>query len=171
MEYDEMHMNAKHAKLAIAIVLLTAAALGGCGKGESPSAKDYEAIVAEGTAPAHPLSEGEWTAAIEKWRAYFKTNPTKGLDVDLACSDMRRPLIKALRQAQSPDEKKQRKNELETFWRNHGEIKAKCLIAMSPHRYMPGEWQNDERLSAAVKDWKRKREERIANEKKERHGG
>lgn len=166
-----MHMNAIHSKLALgAIALLLAAGLGGCGKGAGTPAKDYEAIVAEGTAPAHPLSEGEWTAAIDKWRAYFKANPTKGLDVDLACADMRRPLIKALRQAQSPDDKKQRENELESFWENRGEIKAKCLIAMSPHRYMPDEWERNEALSAAVKEWKRIREERIANEKKERYG-
>lgn len=159
-----MHMNAIHSKLALgAIALLLAAALGGCGKGEGPSAKDYEAIVFEGTAPPHPLSEAEWSAAIEKWRTYFRAHPTKGLDVDLACSDMRRPLIKALRQAQSPDDKKQRENELESFWKNHGEIKAKCLIAMSPHRYMPDEWGRNEGLSAAVKEWKRLREERIAN--------
>lgn len=167
-----MHMNAKHTKLALtAIALLTAAALGGCGKGAGTSAKDYEDIVAEGTAPAHPLSEGEWAAAIEKWRAYFKANPTKGLDVDLACSDMRRPLIKAWRQAQSQDDKKQRANELESFWENHGEIKAKCLVAISPWRYVPDDWERNEALSAAVKEWKRGREERIANEKKDGYGG
>lgn len=169
-----MHMNTKHAKLAlIATALLTAALLGGCGKGEGPSAKErgYEAIVAEGTAPARPLSEDEWTAAIEKWRENFKANPTKGLDVNLACADMRRPLIKAWRQAQNPDDKKQRASELEAFWDNRGEIKAKCLVARSPERFMPDGWENDEGLSAAAHEWKRKREERIAIEIKERRGG
>lgn len=171
---NEMHMNAKHARLAlITTALLTAVALGGCGKGEGPSAKEkgYEAIVAEGTAPARPFNEVEWDAAIEKWSENFKANPTKGLDVNLACADMRRPLIKAFRQAQNPDDKKQRASELEAFWENRGEIKAKCLVTASPERFMPDGWENDEALSAAAHEWKRVREERIEKAFKERRGG
>jgi hypothetical protein len=162
-----MHMNAKHSKLALgAIALLMVAALGGCGKGAGTSEKDYEAIVYEGTAHPHPLTQDEWTAAVAKWRSNFRADPTKGLAVDLACSDMRRPLIKSVRQAESRADKKAREAELRAFWDAHGEIKAKCLIATLPHRYMPAGWENDEGLAAAVKEWKRGREERIANEKK-----
>jgi hypothetical protein len=163
-----MHMNAKHSKRAFAaIALLMLANLGGCEKGPGTSMKSFEAIVAEGTeTPPRPLSSAEHAAAVDKWRAYFKVNPTKGLDVNLACADMRRPLIKAVRQAQSPSDRKLREAELFAFWERRGEIEAKCLIARFPERYMPDGWENDEGLAAAVKEWKRGREERIANEKK-----
>lgn len=167
-------MNAKHSKLVLgAIALLMAAALGGCGKGAgtSTSEKDYKALVYEGTARPHPLTQDEWTAAVDKWRANFRADPTKGLAVDLACSDMRRPLIKAVRQAKSRADEKAREAELRAFWDGEGEIEVKCLIAGLPDRYMPDGWENDEVLAAAIEEWKSGRRERIANEKKDGQGG
>lgn len=165
-------MNAKHSKLAlIATTLLLVAALGGCGKeagtsgtSTSTSKEDYKALVYEGTGAPHSLTQAEWTAGVAKWRANFRADPAKGLAVDLACSDMRRPLIKAVRQAKSRADEKAREAELRAFWDGEGEIEVKCLIAGLPDRYLPEEWENDEGLVAAVEEWKNGRRERIANE-------